>query len=676
MRRRSPFLLLALAITAASVEAAEPLSKADEAFRAAVDGLFENHRGDVAAAVKNLETGWAQEWDAGRAMPTASLIKLPIMVEAYRQIDAGKLALDLTVPLTEVDKVPGSGVLTGSFSAGATMPLRDAIHLMIVYSDNTATNLVLDRIGLPATNAFTAGFGCPNTQVHAKVYRRDTSVAPERSAEFGLGSTTPGEMVRILESLHNRQIANPASCDAMIGHLRACEDRSKVRRYLADATVANKTGAVSAARTDAGVIETDAGPVAYCILTANNEDRSWGDANEAELLCAEFGRLVYRHVAGDDDASAPPVARVLRIGDDGDLVASLQRTLNSHAKAEDRIAADGDFGPNTQRAVKRFQTAQGLEATGVVDMTTWRALGPLVSADEAAVIDVEELNSQPLDTADADPLDGPPIVTCKAYAIADGQTGELLWGMNESGVRDPASVTKLMTAHLVTRLAESDPAVLDELIVASQKAADTAGSSAELMAGDRVSVRDALYGLMLPSGNDMSVAIAQHFGARANPDAADASDDALADFVAAMNAEAKRLGMGETGYRNPHGLTAEGHHTSARDMAKLVFAAMKSPLLRDVVATRRLAINVDSVSGYQRSLVWSNSNRLLRFDGFDGVKTGTTGPAGACLTSTGVRDGKRLIVVVLGSSCSDARYVDSRNLYRWAWLQLRGHNGG
>ncbi len=105
-------------------------------------------------------------------MPTASLIKLPIMIEAYRQVEAGKLSLDKLIEVHKDDMVPGSGVLTRDFSPCIKLPLRDLIQLMIVHSDNTATNLVIEQIGLPATTALMKDMGLPNTRLHSKVFRR------------------------------------------------------------------------------------------------------------------------------------------------------------------------------------------------------------------------------------------------------------------------------------------------------------------------------------------------------------------------------------------------------------------------------------------------------------------------------------------------------------------------
>jgi D-alanyl-D-alanine carboxypeptidase (penicillin-binding protein 5/6) len=127
--------------------------------------------------------------------------------------------------------------------------------------------------------------------------------------------------------------------------------------------------------------------------------------------------------------------------------------------------------------------------------------------------------------------------------------------------------------------------------------------------------------------------------------------------------------MADTHYENPHGLTAKEHKSSARDQLKLASAALQLPLLRKVISTRQHGTKLIGKSGYERNVVWKNTNRLLGIDGYLGVKTGTTDAAGACLIACGERDGRELIVVVLGSTSSDARYVDARNLFRWAWSQ-------
>ncbi len=267
--------------------------------------LIQAHQGKVAVAVKNLKTGESFRYHADEPMTTASLIKFPIMIEAYRQAAEKKVDLNAPVTLTKADKVPGSGILTEHFSDGATFPLRDAVHLMIVFSDNTATNLVLDKIGIGATAETMAKMGYPNTRAHSKVYRRDTTVDLERSKRFGIGSTTADDMVKLLEALHKGELVSPEASAEMRKHLEACDDKEKFPRFLPPGTrVAFKTGSVDASKTAAGIIDTPGGPVAVCVLTEANVDQRWVADNAGNRLCADVARVVY-DLAPSTPASTP-----------------------------------------------------------------------------------------------------------------------------------------------------------------------------------------------------------------------------------------------------------------------------------------------------------------------------------------------------------------------------------
>jgi beta-lactamase class A len=256
--------------------------------------LAKAHKGKVAIAVKNLANGKSYFLNADDPMPTASLIKFPVMIEVYQQVAEGKVKMSDPVTLHQADKVPGSGVLTDHFSDGATFPLRDAVRLMIAFSDNTATNLVLDKIGIGATAKRMETWGFPNTKIHAKSFRGSTtSVFPERTARFGLGSTTAREMVRLLEKLHKEELVGPEASKEMLEHLKKCDDKDKFSRFLPAGTiVAHKTGSVNEARTDAGILYLKGGAVAVCVLTEGNEDKSWRPDNAGNLLCARVAQEV------------------------------------------------------------------------------------------------------------------------------------------------------------------------------------------------------------------------------------------------------------------------------------------------------------------------------------------------------------------------------------------------
>jgi beta-lactamase class A len=261
--------------------------------------LAKDHRGKVAIAVKHLGSGESYYLSADEPMPTASLIKLPVMIEVYQQVAEGRIKLTEPVMLQKADKVPGTGILTEHFSDWAVFPLVDAVRLMIVFSDNTATNLVLDKIGVGATAKRMEAWGYPNTKIHAKVYKGSTtSVFPERTKKFGLGSTTAREMVDLLEKLQRGELVNSESCQAMLEHLKKCADKDKFSRFLPPKTVlAHKTGSLTDIRTDAGILYLPGGAVVLCVLTAENEDKSWQAENAGNVLCARVAKAVYDHFA-------------------------------------------------------------------------------------------------------------------------------------------------------------------------------------------------------------------------------------------------------------------------------------------------------------------------------------------------------------------------------------------
>jgi D-alanyl-D-alanine carboxypeptidase (penicillin-binding protein 5/6)/beta-lactamase class A len=261
--------------------------------------LAKAHKGKVAIAVKHLETDYGWTLNGDEPMPTASLIKFPVLIEVYWQVMESKLKLTDMVTLREADKVPGSGILTYHFSEGATFSVKDCCRLMIAFSDNTATNLVLDKIGIPSTNKRMETLGCPNTQINAKVFLGSkTSINPERTKKFGLGSTTANEMVKLLELVHQGKVVSKDACKEMLEHLKKCEDKDMFPRLLPEKTVvAHKTGAVTGVRTDAGIIYTPGGPVAVCVLTEGNEDKSWRSDNAGNMLCARVAREVYDYFA-------------------------------------------------------------------------------------------------------------------------------------------------------------------------------------------------------------------------------------------------------------------------------------------------------------------------------------------------------------------------------------------
>ena len=654
-------LVVAAGMGPGTAVAAEPAAGVERALHDALAPLVAAHEGTVAAEVRHLGTGVSYAHDADRPMPLASLVKVPVMVAAYAAAHEGRVGLDDRLTFSADDVVPGSEVID-KLSPGATFTLRDAIRMMIATSDNTATNLVVRHIGLPATNDVLDRIGLPDIRLNSLVYRRESSLDSERSRTFGLGNGTAAALVGLMGRIQGRDLERDGvvaegACAAMLDHLLACEDRGTAGRDLpAGVKAAHKTGLVSGVRTDAGVILGPAGPIAFCVLTKDNRDRK-APGGPADDLIARFARAAVDAFEQTGPEGRPAGPQTLAAGASGRLVEELQRSLNARLPEAQRLGVDGEFGPGTAAGVRAFQKLASLPETGVVDAATWAALGPLVAAGEPPA---------PLPALEpADDPASPPVVTAAAWAVVDAVSGELLLGRNADDKRQQASVAKIMTALLTIEREAAAAGALDEVVVVSTRAGTETGSTAQLRPGDRVTVRELLHGLLLPSGNDAAVALAEHVGG-----SLDGGGDPLDRFVAAMNARATALGLWQTTYGNPHGLTVEGCGSTPREVATLTREALRQPLFREIVATRRRAIRLANIDGYERDVVWNNTNKLLGIEGYDGVKTGTTTPAGCCLASSGERGGRRLIVVVLGSTSTEARYADTRNLFRHAWRTL------
>ena len=265
------------------------------------------HEGKVAIAVKNLDTGESYSLNADEPMPTASLIKFPVMVEAYYQFAEGK-AKPTDMCVYERDpKVPGSGILVEHFSAGHDVlpPRRRPPDDRLVATTWRPTSCSTTSASRPRPSGWSRS-ACRTLRFTPRSFRRDTSVFPERSKKFGLGSTTANEMVKLLEMLHENKLVGPAACAEMRKHMEKCDDKDKFPRFLPPGTkVEHKTGSVNDARTDAGIIYVpDAGsirrttqPIAVCVMTNDNKDHRWRPDNAGNLLCAKVAKAVYDHFA-------------------------------------------------------------------------------------------------------------------------------------------------------------------------------------------------------------------------------------------------------------------------------------------------------------------------------------------------------------------------------------------
>ncbi|MGN8903965.1 D-alanyl-D-alanine carboxypeptidase family protein [Collinsella sp. HCP28S3_E5] len=254
--------------------------------------------------------------------------------------------------------------------------------------------------------------------------------------------------------------------------------------------------------------------------------------------------------------------------------------------------------------------------------------------------------------------DLPDIDASNAFVM--GKNGTVYYARSADEQVKIASITKVMTAILAVENCK-----MDEKITVSNAAATVGNSTAGLLEGDEFTVEQALRGLMIPSGNDAAIALAEHVGKKLDPK----TKDAVATFVKAMNERAKKLGCTGTLFENPHGLDfdewAGDMHSTAHDVALMMQEAMKDDTIREVMASKDPWIEVTGADGSDHSHSMDTHNVLLGQDGNIGGKTGTTDDAGYCFASAYNRDGDEIYTVVLNSSTTDQRFADTATLASW-----------
>ena len=278
-----------------AAQAPNVFARADTiALRRSIDSLAAAHRGVVGYSIRNLDTGERLTLRGDETFPTASLIKVPILVTLYDLAEKKEMALGDKVIMLKHDKVPGAGFLQ-QLHDGLELTLEDAAKLMIITSDNTATNLVLGEVEVRRVWQKMEALGLPHTKVHAKVFLgKLTSVAPDSTTKYGLGVTTPNEMARLFELLAQGKAVSPTADSAMVKILELNDDQMLLQRYASGRVrAAHKTGAVDEVRTECSLFFL-ASRVVACVLTKENKDTRWVLDNEAELLLARIGELVVK----------------------------------------------------------------------------------------------------------------------------------------------------------------------------------------------------------------------------------------------------------------------------------------------------------------------------------------------------------------------------------------------
>lgn len=246
-----------------------------------------------------------------------------------------------------------------------------------------------------------------------------------------------------------------------------------------------------------------------------------------------------------------------------------------------------------------------------------------------------------------------PTINSKSAIVYDRNSGTVLFSKNENEKRKMASTTKIMTCLIVLENAN-----LDDIVSVSSKAAGTGGSRLGLHTNDKISVRNLLYGLMLCSGNDAAVALAEHVGG------------SVQNFADLMNDKALELGLSSTHFVTPHGLDNDEHYTTAFELAVITNYALKNETFRKFVGTKSITITINN---YSKTL--TNTNELLGYlDGVYGVKTGFTNGANRCLVTAVKRDNMDIICIVLGADTKKDRTQDSIKLIEYVFANFSPFN--
>ena len=255
----------------------------------------------VTLYAKNLNTGVSFSRQGDEPVRTASTIKLPIMIECYSEASQQKLDLDEPIELMENEKVGGSGILQ-DLSGGIKLPLRDLIDLMIVLSDNTATNLIMNRIGGNAVNARMEALGLTQTRVMRKILKGGPSGVTKEGAlpenkKWGLGRSSPHEMVILLEKLERGELVDKATSGIMLSILKRQRDRDGIARDMKDVTVAEKTGALDHLRSDVAIVYTKSGEIAMAITVDGIPEPNWTPENPGLLMISDLSTILIEELA-------------------------------------------------------------------------------------------------------------------------------------------------------------------------------------------------------------------------------------------------------------------------------------------------------------------------------------------------------------------------------------------
>ncbi|MEM6675670.1 MAG: serine hydrolase [Planctomycetota bacterium] len=292
-------LLATLVASCASAPTAD-----DPALLESVEALVEDFDGDVGVYVRHLPSGTELALDADETYPTASLVKVPILLALFERIEAGELDLHASLEYSE-ERSRGGEDLLASFKDGAKIHLNKLIHLMIAFSDNTASVWCQELAGRgEGVNAWLEGHGFDGTRVNSRTTGREDAYR-----EWGWGQTTPREMCDMLALIRGGQAVSPRASEEMDRVLcRTYWDSEGVSAVPPYAQAATKQGAVNRSRSEVLLVGSPSGDYVFCVITKNQTDTSWGADNEGFVLLRDVSRVLWEHFGGDGWTPAPGVA--------------------------------------------------------------------------------------------------------------------------------------------------------------------------------------------------------------------------------------------------------------------------------------------------------------------------------------------------------------------------------
>jgi beta-lactamase class A len=290
MKLKSALFLL-LIFSPALIQAQSPL---DDQIKPLVSAF----KGKVSLFAKNLDTGETYALNADDRVKTASTIKIAVMIEAYARVAEGKLKWTDKLVLTKEKKVGGSGILN-ELSDNLHLTLRDAVNLMMILSDNTATNLVLDVLTTDAVNARMESLGIKNIKIMRKVFAGGESTAGQdpENKKYGLGMATPREMVLVMEKLERGEVISPAASKEMIELMKREQGRNAIGRSLWEVPMASKYGALDRLRSSVAILYTKQGKIALAISCDDMPEPMWSVDNPAYLLMSRLSEVLVNGLA-------------------------------------------------------------------------------------------------------------------------------------------------------------------------------------------------------------------------------------------------------------------------------------------------------------------------------------------------------------------------------------------